>query len=50
VEKIYPEIAWYKNGYLAGLQYQRLTAYLTKGIQELNKKVDEQSMIIIKLK
>lgn len=35
VQQVYPEVAWYKEGKLAGLQYQRLTAYLTKGIQEL---------------
>ena len=35
VQQIYPEVAWYKDGQLAGLQYQRLTAYLTRGIQEL---------------
>ena len=35
VQQIYPEVAWYKDGKLAGLQYQRLTAYLTRGIQEL---------------
>lgn len=35
VQQIYPEVAWYKEGKLAGLQYQRLTAYLTRGIQEL---------------
>lgn len=35
VQQIYPEVAWYKDNKLAGLQYQRLTAYLTKGIQEL---------------
>lgn len=38
VQQIYPEVAWYKEGKLAGLQYQRLTAYLTKGIQQLIEK------------
>ena len=37
VQQIYPEVAWYKDGKLAGLQYQRLTAYLTRGIQELSE-------------
>ena len=35
MQQIYPQIVWYKDGKLAGIQYQRLTAYLTKGIQEL---------------
>lgn len=45
VEQIYPEVAWYKQGTLAGLQYQRLTAYLTRGIQQLvqqNKKLSHR--------
>lgn len=42
VQNIYPEVAWYKDGKLAGLQYQRLTAYLTKGIQQLNLKLEQK--------
>ena len=49
VQKIYPEVAWYKNGELAGLQYQRLTAYLTKAIQELIKQNKELKNRITKL-
>lgn len=35
VQKVYPQIAWYKDNELAGLQYQRMTAYLVKGMQQL---------------
>lgn len=35
IQQIYPAVTWYKNGELAGIQYQRLTAYLTKAIQQL---------------
>lgn len=49
VQQIYPEVAWYKEGKLAGLQYQRLTAYLTRGIQELAQENDKLNIRVTQL-